>query len=159
MNEKALQEILKAFDRTKRREVEDFLRKAVENGLSLAEATRKALVNFTAMSDTISDIRRGLEGSLDAVTNSNEGLKKAKIGLRQISNVASKLEDDIEGIYDLNLKDLKTNQLKAKSGLAAVKRAAEEVFLLVQSGKKVEDLTIAQQELLAARKEGFDTRD
>jgi hypothetical protein len=151
-NEKLIQEFIKQFTGQQRVEVESFLKDLVQNGVRFKDAVKETNKEFTSTGITIRDVAGSVNATLKALTSTRSEVNEGVKSFKKLSSIVSRIQDDQAGIYELSLKELKANKVKASSELRRLKdisRGLKERF------DRNEELTDKELELLSAYEEEF----
>jgi hypothetical protein len=149
-NEQLIQEFIKQFTGTKRRDVEEFLRELVNNGVRFKDAIKETKKEFNETGFAVRDLASSIQATITSLRGSNSEVKKGLNLYTKLGGYVRQIQDDQAGIYQLSLKELKTTRQKAASELRALKdisRGLRERF------DRNEELTDQELNLLSAYEE------
>ena len=149
-NEQLIQEFIKQFTGSKRRDVEEFLRELVNNGIRFKDAIKETKKEFNDTGFAVRDLAGSIEATITSLRGSNSEVKKGLSLYTKLGGYVRQLQDDQAGIYQLSLKELRTTRQKAASELRALKdisRGLRERF------DRNEELTDQELNLLSAYEE------
>lgn len=151
-NEQLIQEFIKQFTGQQRVEVERFLKDLVENGVRFKDAIRETNKEFKSTGISIRDVAGSVNATLKALTSTRSEVNEGVKSFRKLSSIVSRIQDDQAGIYELSLKELKANKIKASSELRRLKEISRG---LKERYDRNEELTNQELELLSAYEEEF----
>ena len=118
------------------------------NMQSRLETANRSMRGFTSSASSLNGI---LKANLAELSKSNSAINEGKKGYRQLTSIVSKLAESEDGIYQLQVKQLKSLNEKAQVSLKEVKSAANR--LTVQRGLhklEGEQLARSAERMLAA---------
>lgn len=151
-NEKLIQEFIKQFTGQQRVEVESFLKDLVENGVRFKDAIKETNKEFKSTGISIRDVAGSVNATLKALTSTNSEVNEGVKSFKKLSSIVSRIQDDQAGIYELSLKELKANKIKASSELRRLKEISRG---LKERYDRNEELSNKELELLSAYEEEF----
>jgi hypothetical protein len=154
-SEKLIQEFIKQFTGQQRVEVERFLRTLTENGVQFSEAIRRANSEFNSTGITVKDLSSSIDGILNSLGRQNRVVSEGTKSFRKLESIVRRIQDDQAGIYDLSLKELKTNKTKALSELSRLANITEGLIKRAAAG---EELNRSELELLLVSQNQFENQ-
>lgn len=154
-NEQLIQEFIKQFTGPKRVEVERFLKSLTSNGVEFSDAIRQANSEFKSTGYTVKDLSNSIQGILNDLGGTTRVVNESTKSFRKLESIVRKIQDDQAGIYELSLKELRTNRTKAKSELDSLARTTEGLIRRAAAG---EELTNKELELLLISENQFENQ-